>query len=126
MSFILSILIFSLAAMGIAVVLLKGKEARNDEQDPEQKSSEESPSIAASISKVFSKRQDDFIKARKAASKSRFEIVPLLKVVPVSKNFVGRKNILADIFSRIGKGPVLIGLYGKSGVGKTTLGGGDR
>ena len=50
-------------------------------------------------------------------------MTPLLKVVPVSKNFVGRKNILADIFSRIGKGPVIIGLYGNSGVGKTTLGG---
>ena len=123
MTFILSILIFSLAAVGIAVVLRKGKEEKNNKQDPQQNSSRESSSIASSISSVFSKRKDDFVNARTEVTKSRFEIIPLLKVAPVPKNFVGRKSILADIFSRIGSGPVLIGLYGKSGVGKTTLGG---
>jgi tetratricopeptide (TPR) repeat protein len=123
MSFILSILIFSLAAMGIVVLLRKGEEAKSDELDPEKNPQGKTPSFVSSITEVFSKRKDDFVKVREAVSNSRFEMIPLLKVVPVSKNFVGRKNILADIFSRIGKGPVIIGLYGNSGVGKTTLGG---
>ncbi len=118
----LSILIFALAAMGVAVVLLKGKQEKNEEQDSEKKSSGEPSSIVTSISDLFSKRKEDFVKARKAVAKSRFATVPLLKAPPIPKNFVGRKNILADVFSRIGSGPVLIGLYGKSGVGKTTLG----
>lgn len=124
MSFIFSILIFSLAALGIVALLRKGKETSRDAQDAEKKSSgETTPSIVSSITEVFSKRKDDFVKARETVAKSRFEMVPLLKIVPVTKNFVGRKNILADILSRIGSGPVLIGLYGKSGVGKTTLAG---
>ncbi len=123
MSIMLFVLIFSLAAIGIVVLLSRGQEVSGDEQDPEQKLSAEPSSIAASISKVFSKRKDDFGKAREAVAKSRFAMVPLLGVPPVSKNFVGRKNILADIFSRIKSGPVLIGLYGISGVGKTTLAG---
>jgi tetratricopeptide (TPR) repeat protein len=123
MSFILSLLIFALAAMGIAALLRKGGKAKSDEQDPEKKNQGKKPSFASSFAEVFSKRKHDFVKARDAVAKSRFEMIPLLKVVPVSKNFVGRTNILADIFSRIGKGPVIIGLYGKSGVGKTTLGG---
>jgi tetratricopeptide (TPR) repeat protein len=122
MNFFLSILIFSLAAVGIAVVLRKGKEENNDNQDPEQKSSGQSSSIVSSISEVFSKRQDDFANARKTVTKSRFSLVPLLKLASVPKNFVGRKSILTDIFSRIGKGPVCIGLYGSSGVGKTAFG----
>ena len=123
MTYILAILMLFLAVMGITIVFPKGKEVENHKQDPQQNSSGESSSIASSISNVFSKRKDDFVNARTAVTKSRFVIVPLLKVAPVSKNFVGRKSILADIFSRIGSGPVLIGLYGKSGVGKTTLGG---
>jgi tetratricopeptide (TPR) repeat protein len=122
MSFMLSILIFALAAMGVAVVLLKGKQEKNEEQDPEEKPSGGPSSIVTSISDMFSKRKEDFVKARTAVAKSRFATVPLLKAPPVPKHFVGRKNILADVFSRIGSGPVLIGLYGKSGVGKTTLG----
>lgn len=127
MSFILSILIFAFAAMGVVVLLRKGGEekerAKSDEPDPEKNSQSKTPSFASSITEVFSKRKDDFTKARKTVAKSRFEMVPLLKAVPVSKNFIGRKSILTDIFSRIGKGPVVIGLYGNSGVGKTTLGG---
>jgi tetratricopeptide (TPR) repeat protein len=122
MSFILSILIISLAGLGIAIILRKGKEVNNDNQDPEQKSSGQSSSIVSSISEVFSKRKEDFVNARKAVTKSRFGIVPLLKLPPVPKNFVGRKSILADIFSRVGKGSIYIGLYGSSGVGKTGFG----
>ncbi len=123
MTSILSILIFSLAIMGVVVVLRKGKAENSNTQSPQHNSSAESSSLVSSISEVFSKRKDDFVNARKAVAKSRFAIVPLLKVAPVSKSFVGRKNILTDIFSRIGKGPVLIGLYGGSGVGKTAFGG---
>jgi ABC-type glutathione transport system ATPase component len=123
MTFILSILFFSLAVMGITFVFRHGKEKKNNEQDPQKNSSGESSSFVSSISGVFSKKKDDFSKARKAVSKSHFQMVPLLKVFPVSKTFLGRKNILTDVFSHLGKEPVLIGLYGSSGVGKTTLGG---
>lgn len=123
MTFILSILIFSLAIFGVSVVLRKDNGEKNNTPGPDKNSPVKSSSIVSSISNVFSKRKDDFFKASKAVSKSRFAIVPLLTVNPVSKNFLGRKNILADIFSVIGKGPVLIGLYGNSGVGKTIFGG---
>ena len=123
MTSILFILIFALTVIGITVVLRMSKDANNNKQEMPPAPSGESSSLVTSIAEVFSKRKEDFTKARKSVAKSNFSMVPLLKMPPVSKNFVGRKSILADIFSRIGKGPVLIGIYGKSGVGKTTLGG---
>lgn len=119
----LSILIFSFAIFGIFAVLQKGKGENSDERGPQSGSSTESSSIVSSITEVFSKRKEDFVNASKAVSKSRFAIVPLLKTAPITKNFVGRKNILTDIFSRIGRGQVLVGLYGSHGAGKTTFGG---
>jgi tetratricopeptide (TPR) repeat protein len=121
MSFIFSLLILFLVAMGVAVMLRQSKAGNSEEQGSEPKSSGES--IAASISEVFSKRKEDFSKARDKVVKGRFSAVPFLKTPPVPKNFVGRKNILVDIASRLGKGPVLIGLNGKAGVGKTSLAG---
>ncbi len=123
MTFIVSILIVAIAIFGVSLVLQKGKEEQKNKPGQEPNSSAKSSSIVSSISDAFSKRKEEFFKASKAVSKSRFEILPLLSVVPVSKDFLGRKNILADIFSVIGKGPVLIGLYGSSGVGKTIFGG---
>ncbi len=120
---IVSIFIFLFAIMGIIFVLRKGKAENGNNQGPQSGSSAESSSIVSSVAEVFSKRKNDFVNARKAVAKSRFAIVPLLETAPVTKNFVGRKNILTDIFSRIGRGPVLIGLYGSHGVGKTTFGG---
>ncbi len=123
MTLILSILMLSLAVIGITVVFRKGEEVKNNEQDPQQNSSGELASIGSSISGVFSKKKENFTNARKSVSKSRFPIVPLLKIAQAPKTFLGRKNMLTDIFSRTGKGPVLIGLYGNSGVGKTAMGG---
>ena len=120
---ILSVLIFALAVTGITVLLRKGKAVKQKNEDPKKQSPGESTSIASSLAEVFSKRKNDFANARKEVTKSRFPIVPLLKVAPAPKTLIGRKNILNDIFSRPGKGPVLIGLYGNGGVGKTTLGG---
>ncbi|VAX30749.1 hypothetical protein MNBD_NITROSPINAE05-333 [hydrothermal vent metagenome] len=126
MSIFFSILILSLAAFGVVAMLSKSKDkAGNQEGEAgaETNSKGESSSLASSITNVFSKRKADFVKARETVAKSRFSMVPFLKMPPVPKNFVGRKNILADIASRIGKGPVLIGLYGKDGAGKTSLAG---
>jgi tetratricopeptide (TPR) repeat protein len=119
---ILSFLIILLVFGGVGFVLLKGKSENKDSSEKKKATSEKSAPKESSAYSDFSKKKEVLKKTLAKSLKSRAAMIPLLKIPPAPEHFIGRKNIIADVKSRIGKNPALIGLYGHSGVGKTALG----
>jgi tetratricopeptide (TPR) repeat protein len=122
MTTFLSFFIILLVLGGVGLLLLKGKPEHNDSPESKKETSKNPVPKESSAYTEFTNKKEALQKTLKKSLKTRTSLVPLLKIPPVPENFIGRKNIIADIFSRIGKNPALIGLYGNSGVGKTTLG----
>ncbi|GJL78937.1 MAG: hypothetical protein NPINA01_19260 [Nitrospinaceae bacterium] len=107
-------------------MLQKGKPEENgsqsDSQVREKNPSKKPEAAESSASTEFLKKKDAFSETLNSTLKSRFPIVPLLKIPPTPENFQGRKHIIGDVLAKIKTGSALIGLLGNSGVGKTTLG----
>ncbi|MDA0691568.1 MAG: tetratricopeptide repeat protein [Nitrospinae bacterium] len=122
MTTLLSIFIILLVFGGIALFLIKGKPENNESSETKKDTSVKSAPKESSAYTEFSNEKEALKKTLETSLKTRFSYTPLLKIPPTPKNFIGRKNIIADVLSRIGKNPALIGFYGNSGVGKTTLG----
>jgi tetratricopeptide (TPR) repeat protein len=122
MTTFLSFFIILLVLGGVGLLLLKGKPENNDSPESKKETSKNPVPKESSAYTEFTNKKEALQKTLKKSLKTRTSLVPLLKIPPVPESFIGRRNIIADIFSRIGKNPALIGLYGNSGVGKTTLG----
>lgn len=123
MTTLLSIVTILLVFGGVGLLLLKGKPGNKDSSATKKETSgkPEEPKESSAYTE-FSNKKEALKKTLAKSLKSRTALVPLLKIPATPENFIGRKNIIADVSSRIGKNPALIGFYGNSGVGKTTLG----
>ncbi len=122
MTTLLTIVITFLVFGGVGLLLFKGKPGNKDSSEKKKVTSENLEPKESSAYTEFSNKKEALKNTLAKSLKSRTAIVPLLKIPTTPENFIGRKNIIADVLSRIGKSPALIGFYGNSGVGKTSLG----
>jgi tetratricopeptide (TPR) repeat protein len=122
MTTLLTIFIILLVFGGIGLFLLKGKPENKDASETKKETSGKPEPKESSAYTEFSNKKEALKKTLTKSLKSRTAIIPLLKIPPTPEHFIGRKNIIADVLSRIRKSPALIGFYGNSGVGKTSLG----